>query len=142
MKLMNTIDGLSTIWRDLAKEPVWKYDELPPFLLSQLTEKDLLEADHSELARAIWFWLRRPKLRFPESAALIIVALCVLLCFSVALLDWPGTSKPERVAEVTIVLFEVAVVIYAVWHRLKSIRWRREYERSIDRLIRTVYPEV
>jgi hypothetical protein len=142
MKLMSTIEGLSATWRDITTEPVWKYDELPPFLLSQLTEQDLLEASCSELARTIWFWLRRPKLRFPESAALIIVALCLLISFSVALLNWPGTSRPERVAEVTIVLFEVVVVIYALWHRLKSIRWRREYERSIDRLIRTLHPEV
>jgi hypothetical protein len=139
---MRTMDGFSAIWRDLATEPVWEYEELPPFLLSQVTESDLLEASESELARAIWFWLRRPKLRFRESAALMIVALCVLISLSIALLDWPGTSRSERVAEVTIVLFEVAVVIYAVWHRLKSVRWRREYERSIDRLIRNLHPEV
>jgi hypothetical protein len=136
------MDGFSAIWRDLTTEPVWKYEELPPFLLSQVTESDLLEASESELARAIWFWLRRPKLRFRESAALMIVALCVLISLSIALLDWPGTSRSERVAEVTIVLFEVAVVIYAVWHRLKSVRWRREYERSIDGLIRNLHPEV
>jgi hypothetical protein len=136
------MDGFSAIWRDLTTEPVWKYEELPPFLLSQVTESDLLEASESELARAIWFWLRRPKLRFRESAALMIVALCVLISLSIALLDWPGTSRSERVAEVTIILFEVAVVIYAVWHRLKSVRWRREYERSIDRLIRNLHPEV
>jgi hypothetical protein len=136
------MDGFSAIWRDLTTEPVWKYEELPPFLLSQVTESDLLEASESELARAIWFWLRRPKLRFRESAALMIVALCVLISLSIALLDWPGTSRSERVAEVTIVLFEVAVAIYAVWHRLKSVRWRREYERSIDRLIRNLHPEV
>jgi hypothetical protein len=139
---MRTMDGFSAIWRDLATEPVWEYEELPPFLLSQVTESDLLEASESELARAIWFWLRRPKLRFRESAALMIVALCVLISLSIALLDWPGTSRSERVAEVTIILFEVAVVIYAVWHRLKSVRWRREYERSIDRLIRNLHPEV
>src|SRR5580700_4201240 len=132
------MDGFSAIWRDLTTEPVWEYEELPPFLLSQVTEGDLLEASESELARAIWFWLRRPKLRFRESAALMIVALCVLISLSIALLDWPGTSRSERVAEVTIILFEVAVVIYAVWHRLKSVRWRREYERSIDRLIRNL----
>jgi hypothetical protein len=111
---MRTMDGFSAIWRDLATEPVWEYEELPPFLLSQVTESDLLEASESELARAIWFWLRRPKLRFRESAALMIVALCVLISLSIALLDWPGTSRSERVAAVTIVLFEVAVVIYAV----------------------------
>ena len=136
------MDGFLAIWRDLITEPVWKYDELPPFLLSQLTEQDLLEASQSELARVIWFWLRRPKLRFPESAVLMIVALCGLISLSIALLNWPRSSRPERVAELTIVLFEVTAVIYAICHRLKSVRWRREYERSIDRLIRTLYPEM
>ena len=141
-KLMCTIDGLSAIWTDLTTEPVWKYDELPPFLLSQLTEHDLLEANDSELARVIWFWCRRPKLRFPESAVLMIVALCGLISLSIALLNWPGTSRPERVTEVTIVLFELAFAIYATGHRLKFLRWRREYERSIDRLIRNLHPGV
>jgi hypothetical protein len=44
---------------------------------------------------------------------------------------------PKRVAEMAIMLFEVAVEIYAIGHRLTFLRWRREYERSIDRLIRT-----
>jgi hypothetical protein len=108
------MDGFSAIWRDLTTEPVWKYEELPPFLLSQVTESDLLEASESELARAIWFWLRRPKLRFRESAALMIVALCVLISLSIALLDWPGTSRSERVAE--LLLF--------------SSKWRSQSMRS------------
>ena len=48
--------GLLAIWKNLTTEPAWKYDELPPFMISQLTERDLLEASDSELARAIWFW--------------------------------------------------------------------------------------
>jgi membrane protein YdbS with pleckstrin-like domain len=70
----------------------------------------------------------------------IIVALCVLVSLFIALVNWPGTSMSQRVAQVTIILFEVAVEIYAIGHRLKFLRWRREYERSIDRLIRTIHP--
>jgi hypothetical protein len=133
-------DRLLTIWRDLTTEPVWKYEELPPFRLSQLTKLDLLEASDSELARAIWFWCRRPKLIFHDSAASIIVALCVLVSLFIALVNWPGTSMPERVAEMVILLLELVVEIYLVVQRLKFLRWRREYERSIDRLIRTIHP--
>jgi hypothetical protein len=140
MKRMSTIDGLSTIWTDLTTEPVWKYDESPPFLLSQLTESDLLEASDSELARVIWFWCRRPKLMLHDSAVLMIVALCVLISLSIALVSWPGTSPPKRIDEVIIVLFELAAAIYATGHRLRFLRWRREYERSIDRLIRNLHP--
>jgi hypothetical protein len=140
MKRISTIDGLSTIWTDLTTEPVWKYDESPPFLLSQLTESDLLEASDSELARVIWFWCRRPKLMLHDSAVLMIVALCVLISLSIALVSWPGTSPPKRIDEVIIVLFELAAAIYTTGHRLRFLRWRREYERSIDRLIRNLHP--
>ena len=123
-------------------EPVWKYEELPPFLLSQVTKLDLLEASDSELSRAIWFWLRRPQLMFHDSAAVIITALCILTTLSIALLNWPGTSMFKHAAEVTIVFLEVSVEIYAMGYRLKFLRWRRDYERSIDRLIRPLNPRV
>jgi hypothetical protein len=133
-------DRLLTIWRDLTTEPVWKYEELPPFRLSQVTKLDLLEASDSELARAIWFWCRRPKLIFHDSAAPIIVALCVLVSLFIALANWPGTSMPKRVAETVILLLELVVEIYLVVQRIRFVRWRREYELSIDRLIHTIHP--
>ena len=40
----------------------------------------------------------------------------------------------ERVAEVTILLCEVAVEIYLAIQRIRFVRWRREYEVSIDRV--------
>ena len=134
--------GLLAVWRDLITEPVWRYEDLPPFLLSEVTKLDLFEASDSELSRAMWFWLRRPKLMFHDSATLMAVALCILISLSIALVNWPGTSVSQRVAGVIILLFEVAVVMYAIGHWLKFLRWRREYERSIDRLIRTLRPGV
>jgi hypothetical protein len=133
-------DGLSTIWRDLTTEPVWKYDVSPPFMLSQLTEVELLQASDTELARSIWFWCRRPKLIFNDSVALVIVAFCILISLFIGLVNWAGTSMPERVAEVIILLFEVAVETYLVIQRIRFVRWRREYELSIDRVIRTIDP--
>jgi hypothetical protein len=139
---MSSMEGLSVIWTDLTREPDWKYDELPPFMLSQLTESDLFEASDSELARVIWFWCRRPKLMFHDSAVLVIVALCVLISLSIALVSWPGISPTKRIDEVIMVLLELTAAIYLTGHRLRFLRWRREYERSIDRLIRSLYPGV
>jgi hypothetical protein len=130
--------GLSAIWKGLTTEPAWKYDELPPFMISQLTERDLLEASDSELARAIWFWSRRLKVRFHENAGLIIVALCIGISLFIAFSDWPGTLIAEAVIILFSILFEVAVEV----QRLGFVRWRREYEASIDRLIRTSRREV
>ena len=132
-------DRLLTIWRDLTTEPVWKYDELPPFRLSQLAKLDLFEANVEELARAIWFWCRRPKLTFHDSAAPIVVALCLLVSLFIMLVNWPGTPKPERVAEMVILFLELGVEIYLVVQRFNFLRWRREYERSIDRVIRSIH---
>ena len=135
-------DGLLTIWRDLTTEPIWKYEELPPVLLSHVRNLNWRGADDSELSRAIWFWCRQPKLMFHDSATPIILALCVFISLCMVLVNWPGTSISQRVAELTIVFLEVSVEIYAIGSRLKFLRWRREYERSIDRLIMTHHPEV
>jgi membrane protein YdbS with pleckstrin-like domain len=70
----------------------------------------------------------------------IIVALCVLVCLVIALVNWPGTSMPKRVAEMVILLLELVVEIYLVVQRIRFVRWRREYELSIDRVIRTIQP--
>ena len=135
-------DGILAIWRDLTTEPVWKYEELPPFLLSQLTKVDLVEASDSELSRVIWFWSRRPKPRFHDSAALLMVALCVLISLALAVVNWPGASMSKQITELIILLCEVAVQIYLVVQRLRFVCWRREYELSIDGLIRSIHPGV
>jgi membrane protein YdbS with pleckstrin-like domain len=111
-------------------------------MLPEMTRLDLGEVDDSELSRAIWFWCRRPKLMFRDSAALMVVALCLLISLSIALVNWHLTSVPKRAAEVMIIVFEVAVEIYAIGYRLKFLRWRRDYEQSIDRLIRSLHSGV
>ena len=127
---------LLAIWRGLTTEPVWKYQELPPFLLPELIELNLVEASDSELSRVMWFWLRRPRLTLHESTALIALALCALLSLTIAFVDWPQTSMTKRATELLILLLiGVGVQIYAVVHRFRFLCWRREYELSVDRLI-------
>jgi hypothetical protein len=130
--------GFSAIWEYLTTEPAWKYDELPPFLLSQLTERDVLEASDSELARAIWFWSRRPKLVFHDSVVPIVVALCIFIFLFIAFFRWSGSS----ITEIVIILFGILFGVATEVQRLRFVRWRREYEASIDRLIWTSHREV
>ena len=113
------------IWRGLTTEPVWKYQELPPFLLPELIKLDLVEAGDSELSRVMWFWLRRPRLTLHESTALIVLALCALLSLTIAFVDWPPTSMTKRAAELMILLVGVAVQIYAVVYRFRFLCWCR-----------------
>ena len=42
---------------------------------------------------------------------------------AITLVAWPQTSMPKRVAELIILLFELAVEIV---QRLRFVRWRRE----------------
>src|ERR1700751_3862775 len=99
MKSTSVNDGRCGIWRGLTEEPAWKYEELHPLLLAQLTKVDLFEVRDMELARAHWFWSPQPKLALQESPMLLVLAFCVLLCLARAFVAWPGTSIPERVAE-------------------------------------------
>jgi hypothetical protein len=48
-------------------------------------------------------------------------------------------SISELAIEVIIVLFAVVIGIGAIVYRVKRVQWRREYERSVNRLIRTIY---
>jgi hypothetical protein len=131
---------LSGMWRDLTSEPVWKYEELPPLLLAELTKLDLFEVGDSELARAQWLWSRRPKLTLHASTALLAAGLCVTLSLAIAFVAWPETSMPKRVSEMIISLLALVAAIYPIAQRIGFLRWRREYELSIDRLIHTIHP--
>ena len=134
--------GIAQMWKDLTTEPAWKYKELPPLLLAEVTKLDLFEIGDTELARAHWFWSRRPKLNVHESAVLLVLGLCAIVSLAIALVAWPGTSISKRIEEMIILLFEVGVEVYLIVQRLKFVRWRGEYELSVDRLIRTMHPEV
>ena len=127
------------MWRDLTSEPVWKYEELPPLLLAELTKLDLFEVGDSELARTQWFWSRRRKLSLHKSTALLFTGLCVILSLAIAFVAWPETSMPKRVAEMIISFLALVAAIYLITQRIGFVRWRREYELSIDRLIHTIH---
>jgi hypothetical protein len=77
------------MWRDLTSEPVWKYEELPPLLLVELTKLDLFEVGDSELARASGFGRAGASSPFMRETSLAI-----------------------RVAEMIISLLAVVAVIY------------------------------
>jgi hypothetical protein len=132
--------ALSTMWSDLTAEAACQYQELPPVLLPQLRNLHWRGADDSELSRATWFWLRRPKSTFCKgSTALVLEGLWLLLSVITAFVVSSEISISALAIEAIIVLFAVAIGIGAVVYRVRLVRWRREYERSVNRLIRTIY---
>ncbi len=110
-------------WRDLEDNQHWKYDELSPTQLLAKLKLDDCPVDKDELARAEFFWSRRPRLL---PAAGYIVWFILLLGLPYWLFIVPAIGVPLLI--ISAVLGNTEIV--------RSVRWRRQYELSIDRLIR------
>jgi hypothetical protein len=128
------------MWRDLTSEPIWKYGELPPVLLVELTKLDLFEVGDSELARAQWFWSRRRKLALHATAALLVAGLSVALSLAIAFLPGPGNFAGNTRRRNDYFTPGSGCGDLPNAQRIRFVRWQREYERSVDRLIHTIHP--
>ena len=117
--------ALSEVWHDLQADPKWKYEQLTPIQLLEKSELRIHLPDSGELARATWFWSRRPRLL---SVASSILWITVALGLPFWLFRIPSIGVP--------LIIVTAVVINT--DLVRSLRWRRQYESSIDRLIRTI----
>ena len=115
---------LGELWQDLQADPHWKYEQLSPVQLLEKSELQGYPTDDNELARATWFWSRRP--RFLQAASCI-----VWLTVAVGLPFWLFI-----VPSIGVQLLILAPVIIST-EIVRSARWRRQYELSIDRLVRT-----
>ena len=115
---------LRDLWQDFQDNHHWKYERLSPVQLLEKSNLHRNSTDIDELARANWFWSRRPRLLPAASdiAWLIVVLGLPFWLFSVAAIGAP--------------LLIVAVVMAGI-EIVRSVRWRRQYESSIGRLIRT-----
>ena len=123
----NFTKHLVGFWRDLERDLEdnlhWKYDELSPLPLLEKLKLAECPADKDELARAEFFWRRRPRLLLATGYILWII---VALGLPVWLFVFQAIGVP--------LLIISAVVVYT--GIVRSVRWRRQYELSIDRLIR------
>jgi hypothetical protein len=110
-------------WRDLEDNQRWKYDELSPVQLLEKLKLDERPADQDELARAEFFWSRRPRL-LPATGYIIWLIVALGLPFWLFIV--PAIGVPLLM--ISAVLVDTGIV--------RSVRWRRQYELSIDRLSR------
>ena len=108
---------------DLEDNHRWKYDELSPAQLLVKSKLDECLADKDELARTEFFWSRRPRLL---RATGYIVWFILLLGLPFWLFSVPAIGVP----------FIIISVVVGNTETVRSVRWRRQYELSIDRLIR------
>jgi hypothetical protein len=119
----NFTKQLGRFWRDLEDNQRWKYDELSPVQLLEKLKLDECPADKDELARAEFFWSRWPRL-LPATG--YIVWLIVALGLPFWLFIAPAIGVPLLM--ISAVVVDTGIV--------RSVRWRRQYELSIDRLRR------
>ena len=120
----NLAERLGEVWQDIQSERHWKYEKLSPVQLLQKSELHRYPEDNDELARANWFWRRRPRFLQVTSC---IVWLIAALGLPIWLFIVPAIGMPLLIVVVVIVNTEI----------VRSVRWRRQYELSIDRLART-----
>jgi hypothetical protein len=116
-------EHLAEFWRDLEDDQRWKYDELPPVQLLEKSQLGERLPDKDELARAEFFWRRRPR-SLPATAFLLWIILALGLPFWLFTVPAIGAS----LLIIAMVVINTGIV--------RSVRWRRQYELSIDRLIR------
>jgi hypothetical protein len=116
-------ERLGDFWRDLQDDQYWRYEELPPVELLEKLELHCRRPVTDELDRAGWFWNRRPCL-LPVAGWIACLAVAMALPFSVFSIPW-----------LEVLVLPVAMIIAAVGI-VRSVRWRRQYESSIARLIR------
>jgi hypothetical protein len=110
--------------RDLQDDQRWKYDELSTVqLLEKLSLHEYL-VNSDELERAEHFWSHRPRFR---PAITYVAWLILALGMPFWLLIVLAIGVP--LSTVSTVLADTDI--------LRSVRWRRQYELSIDRLIRS-----
>ena len=116
---------LGEVWKDLQADPEWKYEQVCPVELLEKSDLRRYPKDHIELVRATWFWSRRPRWLV---AASTILWVSVALGLPFWLFVVPSIGVPLIIVAALIINIEL----------VRSVRWRRQYELSIDRLLRTV----
>ena len=127
MKAYGLNQRLATMWSDFQAAD-WKFPELPPRAILKTIHLDARWLDDSELGRAQWLWERRPALMlgddWPVYAFVIIIALLLFLIpvWGVALSGcW------------------IMIAFAGIFRDIVRLsRWRRDYESSIARLVRSL----
>jgi len=121
---VNFTRHLVGVLRDIEDNQSWKYDELSPVQLLERLKLDKRLADRDELERAEYFWTRRPRfLRAISWIAWLLLALGLPFWLFVV----PAIGLPLLLLSAVLANTDI----------VRSVRWRRQYELSIDRLVRT-----
>jgi hypothetical protein len=116
----------SSFWTDFQNEHEWRFPEIPPWQIHRYLAYPIV--DYSESLRAEWLWRRRPREILGKGVFgyVLVVVISILL-----LLSPPVGIFVEAAWLFTCFLLVASDVV-------RNVRWRRDYEASLCRLIRTM----
>ena len=116
----------SRFWTDFQSEQDWRFPEVPPWQIYRYLGYPIL--DDSESLRAEWLWRRRPR----EILGRGVLGYTLLIVISILLLLIPLIGILIEAAWLFICSMLIASDV------VRNVRWRRDYEVSLCRLIRTM----
>jgi hypothetical protein len=111
-------------WKDFNSENEWRFPEKDPSQLEELLGYPV--ADDPERIRAEWIWRRRPRLLLGEGA----FGYCLVLSVGVSL---PLVHEGGYFLDV---IWLVGSFLVIASDTVRVVRWRRDYEASLERLVR------
>jgi hypothetical protein len=118
----------SSFWTDFQTEHDWRFPEVPPWQIHRYLGYPIL--DYSESLRAEWLWRRRPR----EILGRGVVGYVLVIVISILIL----LTAPVGIFVEAAWLFTCFILIAS--DVVRNVRWRRDYEVSLCRLIRKVRP--
>jgi hypothetical protein len=116
----------SNFWKDFNSKNDWRFPDTAPSQLQELLDGPT--GNHPERVRAEWMWRRRPKLVLGEG----FLGYCLVLAVGVSL----PLVHPYGIVLDLIWLLISSLLIAS--DTVRAIRWRRNYEASLCRLIRSM----
>ena len=114
-------------WQDFNMANRWRFPELPPSDILRSLGSDISEVDHDEFVRAQWMWKRRPGSLFGKTLFRYLIAILI----GVALLLIPDAGVLVTCCWLSGMFLAIAQDVVGL------VRWRRQYEASIGRVIRS-----
>ena len=116
----------STFWKDFNSEDRWRFPEIAPWQIQRSLGNPIV--DYWERVRAEWMWQRRQRPFLGAGA--FGYALIVAVSVSLLLIPVVGIFLEAAWLPGCFLLIALDVV--------RNVRWRRDYEKSLCRMIRTM----
>ena len=114
-------------WQDFNATNHWSFPELPPRDILRSLDSHISDVDHDEFVRAQWMWKRRPGPLLGKTLLVYLVA--ILIGFVLLLIPAAGI--------LVACCWLSGMFLVIAQDVVRLVRWRRQYESSIARVIRS-----